>query len=57
MSDLFLETPLIVSVFYSEEIFNNEEVLISRIDQILNLNALTVLNIILRRQNENTISN
>jgi AcrR family transcriptional regulator len=55
MLELFSETPSIVSVIFSEEIFKNEEVLKTRIVEILNLHAQTIENIISKGQQENSI--
>ncbi len=55
MLELFSETPSMVSVIFSEEIFKNDEVLKSRIAEILNINAQTVENIISLGQHENSI--
>jgi len=53
MLELFTETPSMVSVIFSEEIFKNEPVLKTRIIEILNLHAQTIENIILKGQEEN----
>ncbi|OQX78036.1 MAG: hypothetical protein B6D61_06340 [Bacteroidetes bacterium 4484_249] len=55
MLELFSETPSMVSVIFSEEIFKNEEILKNRIVEILNLHAQTIENIISKGQTENTI--
>lgn len=52
MLELFSETPSMVSVIFSEEIFKNEEILKIRIVEILNLHAQTIENIILKGQLE-----
>ncbi len=52
MLELFTETPSMVSVIFSEEIFKNEPVLKTRIIEILNLHAQTIENIILKGQEE-----
>jgi len=46
MTDVFTETPSLVSVIFSEEIFKNEEVLKHKITGILNKNEATIENII-----------
>ncbi len=55
MLELFSETPSMVSVIFSEEIFKNEEVLKSRIVEILNLHTQTIENIISIGQTEKNI--
>ena len=55
MLELFSETPSMVSVIFSEEIFKNEEVLKNRIVEILNLHAQTIEDIISKGQAEKTI--
>ncbi|MDA3953543.1 MAG: TetR/AcrR family transcriptional regulator [Bacteroidales bacterium] len=55
MIELFSETPSIVSVIFSEEIFKNEEVLKTRIIEILNLHAQTIENITSKGQQENSM--
>ncbi len=55
MLELFSETPSMVSVIFSEEIFKNEEVLKSRIVEILNLHTQTIENIISIGQAEKNI--
>ena len=55
MLELFSETPSMVSVIFSEEIFKNEEVLKSRIAEILNLHTQTIENIISIGQTEKNI--
>ena len=55
MLELFSETPSMVSVIFSEEIFKNEEVLKNRIVEILNLHAQTLENIISKGQSEKNI--
>ncbi len=55
MLELFSETPSMVSVIFSEEIFKNEEVLKIKIVEILNLNTQTIENIILKGQSEKTV--
>lgn len=53
MVDMFTETPSIVSVIFSEEIFKNEEVLKNKIIKILNKNEETLEKIIKEgRKNE-----
>ncbi|NOZ34283.1 MAG: TetR/AcrR family transcriptional regulator [Chlorobi bacterium] len=55
MIDLFAETPSLVSVIFSEEIFKNEEVLKNKIVKILNKNEDTIENIIREGQSKNEI--
>ena len=55
MLELFTETPSMVSVIFSEEIFKNEEVLKVRIVEILNLHAQTIENIISKGQLEKNV--
>lgn len=55
MLELFSETPSIVSVIFSEEIFKNDEVLRSRIIEVVNLHTQTIENIISKGQQENNI--
>ena len=55
MLELFSETPSMVSVIFSEEIFKNEEVLKIKIVEILNLHAQTLENIISKGQSEKNV--
>lgn len=55
MVDMFTETPALVSVIFSEEIFKNEEVLKHKIIEILNTNETTVENIMLKGQKNNEV--
>ncbi len=55
MLELFSETPSMVSVIFSEEIFKNEEVLKIKIVEILNLHGQTIENIISEGQSEKNI--
>ena len=55
MLELFSETPSMISVIFSEEIFKNEEVLKNKIVEILNLHAQTLENIISKGQSEKNI--
>ena len=55
MLELFSETPSMVSVIFSEEIFKNEEVLKIKIVEILNLHAQTIENIISKGQSEKNV--
>ena len=55
MLELFSETPSIVSVIFSEEIFKNEEVLKNKIVEIVNLHAQMLENIISKGQSEKNI--
>ncbi|NQU31905.1 MAG: TetR/AcrR family transcriptional regulator [Bacteroidetes bacterium] len=57
MLDLFSETPSLVSVIFSEEIFKNEEVLKIRIVEIVNLHAQTIEVIISQGQIEGNVRN
>jgi AcrR family transcriptional regulator len=55
MLELFTETPSMVSVIFSEEIFKNEEVLKTKILDIVNLHTQTIEGIISKGQQENNI--
>ncbi len=55
MLDIFSETPSMVSVIFSEEIFKNEELLKLKITEILNMHAQTIEFIIARGQEENNV--
>lgn len=55
MVDMFTETPALVSVIFSEEIFKNEEVLKNKIVEILNTNEETVEKIMLKGQKNNEV--
>jgi AcrR family transcriptional regulator len=55
MLELFTETPSMVSVIFSEEIFKNEEVLKLKIIDIVNLHTKTIEDIILKGQQESNI--
>ena len=55
MLELFSETPSMVSVIFSEEIFKNEEILKIKIAEILNLHAQTLENIISKGQAEKNV--
>ena len=55
MLELFSETPSMVSVIFSEEIFKNEEILKIKIVEILNLHAQTLENIISKGQSEKNV--
>lgn len=55
MLELFSETPSMVSVIFSEEIFKNEEVLKIKIVEILSLHGQTLENIISKGQSEKNI--
>ncbi|OQX78453.1 MAG: hypothetical protein B6D64_06635 [Bacteroidetes bacterium 4484_276] len=55
MLELFSETPSMVSVIFSEEIFKNEEILKNKIVEILNLHAQTLENIISKGQSEKNV--
>jgi AcrR family transcriptional regulator len=53
--ELLTETPAIVSVIFSEEIFKNEEVLKMKIIEILNFQTKTIEKIISDGQNNNEV--
>ena len=55
MLELFSETPSMVSVIFSEEIFKNEELLKLKITEVLNLHAQTIENIIAKGQEEENV--
>ena len=55
MLEMFINQPSIVSVIFSEEIFKNEEALLNKITEILNLHQATVENIIKKGQDENNV--
>jgi AcrR family transcriptional regulator len=55
MLDLFSETPSLVSVIFSEEIFKNEELLKLKITEVLNLHAQTIEDIIATGQKEKNV--
>lgn len=55
MLGMFSETPSLVSVIFSEEIFKNEELLKLRITEVLNTHAQTIENIISKGQEENNV--
>ncbi len=55
MLELFSETPSMVSVIFSEEIFKNEFVLKNKIIEILNLHAQTLENIVTKGQLEKNV--
>ncbi len=55
MLELFSETPSMVSVIFSEEIFKNEEVLKIKIVEILSLHGQTLENIISKGQSAKNI--
>ncbi len=55
MLDMFSDTPSMVSVIFSEEIFKNEELLILKITEIMNIHAQTIEYIIARGQEENNV--
>lgn len=55
MLELFSETPSMVSVIFSEEIFKNEQVLKIKMVEILNLHAQTLENIISKGQSEKNV--
>ena len=55
MLGLFSETPSMVSVIFSEEIFKNEELLKLKITEVLNLQAATIENIIEKGQTKNDV--
>ncbi len=55
MVDIFMETPSLVAVIFSEEIFKNEEILNNKIVEILNLNEQTIENILKKGQQEGNV--
>lgn len=55
MVDTFVETPSLVAVIFSEEIFKNEDVLNNKIVEILNLNEQTIENILRKGQREGSL--
>lgn len=55
MLDMFSETPSMVSVIFSEEIFKNEELLKLKITEVLNMHAQTIEYIITKGQEENNV--
>ncbi len=55
MLELFTESPSMVSVIFSEEIFKNEDVLKNKIVEILNMHGQTLENIISEGQTEKNI--
>jgi len=55
MLELFTESPSMVSVLFSEEIFKNEDVLKNKIVEILNMHGQTLENIISKGQSEKNI--
>lgn len=55
MLDLFTETPAMVSVIFSEEIFKNEKALKNIIIEVLNLHTETIENIISKGQIDNAV--
>ena len=57
MTDIFTETPSLVSVIFSEEIFKNEEILKEKITGILNKNENTIEGIIKSGQDKGEIRN
>ena len=57
MLDLFSDTPSMVSVIFSEEIFKNEELLKNKITEVLNMHAQTIEGIIAKGQEEKNVRN
>ncbi len=57
MIDLFEDSPSMVSVIFSEEIFKNDETLKNKIVEILNLHSNTVENIITEGQKSGNVRN
>ncbi len=55
MMEMFTEQPSLVSVIFSEEIFKNENQLLEKITEILNLNQNTVENILNKGQEQNNV--
>ena len=57
MLELFSESPAMVSVIFSEEIFKNDEVLKIRITEVLNMHAQTIESIIATGQKQKNVRN
>jgi AcrR family transcriptional regulator len=57
MIDVFTETPALVAVFFSEDIFKNEKVLKEKVISIQNRNQNTIENIIKKGKEKNEIRN
>lgn len=57
MLELFSESPSMVSVIFSEEIFKNEELLKLKITEVLNMHAQTIESIIAKGQEEKNVRN
>jgi AcrR family transcriptional regulator len=57
MLAVFSESPSMVSVIFSEEIFKNEESLKLKITEVLNTHGKTIDTIILKGQNEKNVRN
>jgi AcrR family transcriptional regulator len=55
MVETFVETPSLVAVIFSEEIFKNEEILNNKIVEILNLNEQTIEKILLKGQQQGNV--
>ena len=55
MLDLFSESPSIISVIFSEEIFKNDILLKNKIVEILNLHTQTIEKIILKGQEDKNV--
>ena len=55
MVDMFSETPSLVSVIFSEEIFKNEELLKQKITGVMNMHAATIEHIIEKGQAGNDV--
>ncbi|MEN8226199.1 MAG: TetR/AcrR family transcriptional regulator C-terminal domain-containing protein, partial [Bacteroidota bacterium] len=55
MLEIFSETPSMISVIFSEEIFKNEVILKNKIVEILNLHAQTLEKIISKGQSEKNV--
>ena len=55
MIEIFTETPSMLSVIFSEEIFKNEEILKAKIFEILNIHTQTIEDILLKGQEEKNV--
>ena len=53
--EIFTETPSMLSVIFSEEIFKNEEILKAKIFEILNIHTQTIEDILLKGQEEKNV--
>ncbi len=57
MLELFSESPAMVSVIFSEEIFKNDEILKIRITEVLNMHTQTIESIIATGQEQQNVRN